>query len=578
MPAINVTTLRDLSRAYAVGALDRETYRRQRHDLLTRIVADQMAVEPYQAPEPEQRTVFPYDDDEGDTTQEILTPLPPTRLTSRPTRRGLPWLAIVGVLVLGGAAAAYYFTRPADKVAPATPAATAKVAAADDPLTEFLNTNQWNGPQLQALGARWNALSETQRASLRGAPSMRRLTDKAFEQIQAENALITLGDAEEALGTQQHLLDLLEHLGVDDARLPRARDAWRSASAEFAGQRAASAEQKAASTAASALTAEPVAVAAPSPAATPPETTPTPLTVPSPAPTPPAAVAASGARPEPAAAPATPAPAASLVAATAPNVSAAAPQSKPARGTCKASLAKTRRPYCQDALAGIGKGPALVVVPAGEFEMGGEAEEEQPRHAVKFQQPFAIGLFEVSAAEFALFCNATNTACPAQPWSNPALPVVNVSWAAANAYVQWLSKNSGASYRLPTEAEWEYAARAGSTTPYPFGTEILPTHARYSFKATETSPLPAGDRSVNRNDFKLYHMLGNVREWVADAWRPNHGGASADGGAQSGGDGRHVVRGGSYADRASALRSAARLPLAATGDAFTGFRVVRVVE
>jgi formylglycine-generating enzyme required for sulfatase activity len=210
--------------------------------------------------------------------------------------------------------------------------------------------------------------------------------------------------------------------------------------------------------------------------------------------------------------------------------------------------------------------------------MGGEAAEEQPRHTVKLERPFAIGLYEVSAGEFAQFCKHSNTPCPAQPWPDPALPVVNVSWALATAYAQWLSAISGIDYRLPSEAEWEYAARAGSTTAYPFGSEILPTHARYSFKSTVTTPLPAADRSVNRNDFKLYHMLGNVREWVADAWQASYVGASAEGRARSDGEARRVARGGSYADHASALRSAARVPLDPAGDAYTGFRVVRAVE
>lgn len=560
------TTLRDLSRAYAAGALDRETYRRQRHELLTRIEAGQVAVQSFHLPEPEQRTVFPYDDDEGDTTQEILTPLTPSRPVATPGKRRGPLLALVGVLLLGGAAAAWYFTHPAHDATPAAPEGAPQVAASVDPLIEFLNANQWDGPQLDALSTRWDALDDSARAALRAAPSMRRLTDKALDQIQAENALITLGDAEESLTTQQQLLDLMDHLGVEDARLLRAREAWRAASAEFARQRVADAAQQAAQAppatqpAASSPAVEPVP-AAPDP--TPPA--PAPLATPAPA-----AVAVS-------AAPSAPAPVAATTVETAAPAAAKAATRKTARGNCKATLAKTRRPYCQDLLPGVGKGPALVVVPAGQFEMGGEAAEEQPRHTVRIDHPFAIGLYEVSAGEFAQFCKASNTPCPAQPWSNPALPVVNVSWAAANAYVQWLSQLSGGEYRLPSEAQWEYAARAGSSTPYPFGSEILPTHARYSFKATETEPLPANDRSVNRNDFKLYHMLGNVREWVADAWNAGYGNAGADGSAQQGGDGRRVVRGGSYADRAAALRSAARLPLDAGGDRYTGFRVVRVV-
>lgn len=565
---MNATTLRDLSRAYAAGALDRETYRRQRHDLLTRIVAGQLTALSYQAPEPDQRTVFPYVDDEGDTTQEILTPLPAIKVPVRAASGKPPMLAIIALLLVGGAVGAYLFLA-ADKAAPATaPAATTEIVTAADPLSAFVTANQWDGPQLQALAAQWDTLDEASRSALRDAPVMRRLTDKALDQIQAENALITLGDAEEALSTQQQLLDLMDRLGAEDARLRKAREVWRSASAEFAHQRVADAANKAAAAASAAepvtSAAEPVAVAA---------VEAPPIAAPVAAPTSPSAAPASVS-----AVPAqTPAPATTKVA----EVAAVTPTpaaAKAGRSTCKASLAKTRRPFCQDTLAGIGKGPALVVIPAGQFEMGGEAAEEQPRHTVKLERPFAIGLYEVSAGEFAQFCKHSNTPCPAQPWDNPALPVVNVSWALATAYAQWLSVTSGINYRLPSEAEWEYAARAGSTTAYPFGSEILPTHARYSFKTTATTPLPAADRSVNRNDFKLYHMLGNVREWVADAWQASYAGASAAGRARSEGEARRVVRGGSYADHASALRSAARVPLDAAGDAYTGFRVVRAVE
>ncbi len=563
------TTLRDLSRAYAAGALDRETYRRRRHELLSRIEAGQIAVEAFQAPEPDQRTVFPYDDDEGDTTQEILAPLPSTRAPPVPRKNRTP-LFVALVLLAAGGAAAWYWSQHAEPAAPA-PAAASAASTTVDPLSEFLAANQWDGPQLLALGARWDRLDDATHASLRDSASLRRLTDKALEQIQAENALITLGDAEEALATQQQLLDLMEHLGAEDTRLRRARQAWRQASADFAHQRVA---------AAAAAAAQQATAAAPSSTPPPPADAPAPVEAAAPAsaapPPSPVTPSAVDAPPAPAQKPATPA------ASTAPDsvpVAASQPAAtKSARGACTASLAKTRKPYCQDTLANFGKGPALVVLPAGQFEMGGEAAAEQPRHGVTLSRPFAIGLFEVSAAEFAKFCKATHTTCPAQPWSDASLPVVNVSWAAAHAYVQWLSETTGADYRLPSEAQWEYAARAGSTTPYPFGNELLPTHARYSFKASVSTPLPAGDRSVNRNEFKLYHMLGNVREWVADGWRANYDNASADGSAQNGDDGRHVVRGGSYADRAAALRSAARVPLDGNGDQYTGFRVVRMVE
>jgi formylglycine-generating enzyme required for sulfatase activity len=132
-------------------------------------------------------------------------------------------------------------------------------------------------------------------------------------------------------------------------------------------------------------------------------------------------------------------------------------------------------------------------------------------------------------------------------------------------------------YRLPNEAEWEYAARAGTTTPYPTGEEILISDAVFSDRKKLVSPLPKTDRSVNRNKFHLYHMAGNVREWVTDTWYNNYDGAPNDGSARKDGDASmRIVRGGSYADSADPLRSGAREKLQTeTKDKFTGFRIVQ---
>jgi formylglycine-generating enzyme required for sulfatase activity len=156
--------------------------------------------------------------------------------------------------------------------------------------------------------------------------------------------------------------------------------------------------------------------------------------------------------------------------------------------------------------------------------------------------------------------------------------MTNISWHDALAYTRWLSQSTGAVYRLPSEAEWEYAARAGTTTEYPFneGDKILLSDARFN----ADSPLPVNTRSVNANQFRLRHMLGNVREWVADAWYPNYRGAPVDGSARMRPDrGKRVVRGGAFTDDASRLRSAARMGLPAdTRDRLTGFRVVREIR
>jgi formylglycine-generating enzyme required for sulfatase activity len=246
-------------------------------------------------------------------------------------------------------------------------------------------------------------------------------------------------------------------------------------------------------------------------------------------------------------------------------------------GACRVALLATRRPFCNDLVAAGVDGPLLVLVPGGEFQMGGtQTAEEQPPHPVRIARPFAMSVHEISSAEFLRYCQAAQSTCPKQRWPGDDYPVVDVSWRDADAYVRWLSQVTGQHYRLPSEAEWEYAARAGSTTAYPGGDELLITDARFSAEKTETTPLPNSDRSINRNRFRLANMVGNVREWVQDAWQTGYLGAPADGTARPGGAGERAVRGGSYADPAGQLRSSARAHLPTESrDAVTGFRVVR---
>lgn len=216
-----------------------------------------------------------------------------------------------------------------------------------------------------------------------------------------------------------------------------------------------------------------------------------------------------------------PLPSTAPAATTAPLV-AATPAPQPAatqkrRQGCVSELAKKRRPFCRDRLKAAGAGPTMVVLPAGEYTMGGSKSAEQPSRIVKIAYNFAMSVNEVTVAEFKKFCAETQRQCPEQPWNEGGYPVVNVSWNDAQAYGKWLSTQTGKLYRLPTEAEWEYSARAGTTSKYPFGDELLPTHARFAYSTTPESPLPKADRSINRNKFRLYHMVGNVREWVADS-------------------------------------------------------------
>lgn len=257
------------------------------------------------------------------------------------------------------------------------------------------------------------------------------------------------------------------------------------------------------------------------------------------------------------------------------SVAASAPSNDP----CPGEIAITRQPYCRDKLADGNTGPPLVVLRSGTYEMGSNADaSESPRHQVNIAYQIAISRFEISAKEYEQFCVATNLPCEDRPWDAD-YPVVAVSWDDAVQYTQWLSAATGFTYRLPSEAEWEYAARAGTQSPYYFGDEITPTAAHSSVNGPADSPVPKNDRSINRNPFRLYHISGNVREWTQDAWYPNYDNAPVNGSSRTiASEDRRVVRGGSYSDPKSRLRSAAREPLARSHrDALTGFRIVREI-
>ena len=244
---------------------------------------------------------------------------------------------------------------------------------------------------------------------------------------------------------------------------------------------------------------------------------------------------------------------------------------------CRADLIGTRRPFCHDMLSASEAAPELALIPAGAFSMGSTVTAtEGPVHSVTLRKPFGISVYEVSQAEFRAYCQRPGQTCAPQPWTGDDYPVVNVSLGDAHAYVEWLSATTGQHYRLPTEAEWEYAARAGQTGLYPSGDSLAATDAWF---ALHGAPTGAARRSqqFNRNAFRLYHMIGNVREWVDDVWSGDFGGAPTDGSARTAGQsGMHVVRGGSYVDNSAKLRLSTREPLAdGTRDVVTGLRVVR---
>lgn len=204
----------------------------------------------------------------------------------------------------------------------------------------------------------------------------------------------------------------------------------------------------------------------------------------------------------------------------------------------------------------------MVVIPDGQFDMGStESPIEQPMHRVVIANPFAIGRREVTFAEWDL-CAAAG-ACKSRPadhgWGRADRPVIDVSWDDAQEFIAWLSQKAGHAYRLPTEAEWEYAARAGSATAYWWGREIGVGRAKCVECGGDTAMRTAPTGSFRPNAFGLYDTAGNAAEWVQDCWNASYHGAPRNGSAWTTGDcGMRVLRGGSFSSKANAVRSAAR--------------------
>ena len=205
--------------------------------------------------------------------------------------------------------------------------------------------------------------------------------------------------------------------------------------------------------------------------------------------------------------------------------------------------------------------PEMVVAPAGTFTMGStQKPTESPPHAVTLRKPFAIARREVSFAEWD-YCVAQG-GCAYTPsdqgWGRGDRPAINLSWTDAKQYVAWISKQTGQSYRLPTEAEWEYSARAGAVTPYWWGKDVGSGHAKCAECGDKTPrTVPAG--SFRPNAFGLYDTAGNAADWVEDCWNPSYKGAPADGSAWTSGDcSLRVLRGGSFLDKAAGVSSSAR--------------------
>ena len=241
----------------------------------------------------------------------------------------------------------------------------------------------------------------------------------------------------------------------------------------------------------------------------------------------------------------------------------------------------------RDTLRDGGQGPEMVVLPTGRFRMGdldgGGFDNERPVRTVIISRPIAMGKYPVTFEEYDRFVSATDAYRPDdRGWGRGTRPVIKVSQEDAKAYAVWLSEQTGKRYRLPSEAEWEYAARAGTTTRYSWGDSISCSQARYGRRPNgECSDSYDGTVAVGSfaaNPFGLYDMHDNVCEWVEDCWHNNYEGAPSDGSAwTTGGDkSLAVVRGGSWSDIPSSLRSAFRYRFKPSVRGFNlGFRLVQ---
>jgi formylglycine-generating enzyme required for sulfatase activity len=217
--------------------------------------------------------------------------------------------------------------------------------------------------------------------------------------------------------------------------------------------------------------------------------------------------------------------------------------------------------------------PEMVPIPTGSFRMGsppgerGANDDERPQIEVAITAPFALGKFEVTFAEWDA-CVAEG-GCRHRPsdrgFGRGRMPAVNVSWHDAVEYVAWLARKTGKPYRLPSEAEWEYAARAGTTTPFFTGETISTDQANYDgtivygdWPRGEFRGRPLAVGSFPPNPFGLHDMPGNVVEWVADCYALDYTGGRTQAAWTRGHCDLRVLRDGSWSGPQWLLRSAYR--------------------
>jgi len=243
----------------------------------------------------------------------------------------------------------------------------------------------------------------------------------------------------------------------------------------------------------------------------------------------------------------------------------------------------TRSPESEgerDNLASGGLGPAMKLVPTGTYMMGSNSFSEKPQHFVNIDHSILMAVSEITFADYEKFCLDTARSIPDDAgWGRQDRPVINISWQDAQDYTTWLSEQTGATYRLPYENEWEWAAGAGKGTMYPWGNDFRDGMANcrncdeYG-KRRQTAPT----RSYPPNHFGLHDMVGNVWEWVEDCWKESYRDAPDTQSARSysGRCGNYTIRGGAWNSPVRQLTVTSRLGIwAATRSNYIGFRVVK---
>jgi len=235
-----------------------------------------------------------------------------------------------------------------------------------------------------------------------------------------------------------------------------------------------------------------------------------------------------------------------------------------------------------DALKSGGSGPEMVWMPAGSFEMGSPSSstnaEERPRHSVKIKK-FAISKYEITFSEYDKFAKSTGRKIPDNMYMDRATtPVIFISWDDAYNYAKWLAEETGKKYRLPSEAEWEYAASGGkkSTFWWGFNEEVGKAHC-FTCESQFDPRKPTKIGSFQPNQFGIYDTAGNVAEWVHDCWHENYNDAPGDGSIWEGGDcTMRAARGGSYISPQQSIRTAKRDKFKSnSGYDHIGIRLVR---